>query len=100
MAQVSNKRVEETPAEIMARQRVGYRDLEVPQDVQPFGEQREAVFAFINAHRERIGNPPLVNDEVENPELAEERQRANEHYWGKRAQVQQERRVSRGLRVA
>ncbi len=90
----------ESPAAIMARQREGFRDLEIPQDVQFYGEKRAQVIDWLNRKRAKIGMPPLVNDEIAHPELAEERRLADEHYRSERAKTQQGRRVSRGIRNA
>lgn len=98
MAQ-AERQSHETRAQIMKRQRVGYKDLEVPQDVQPYGEARASSIAWLNERRAKIGMPPLVNDEIEHPERAEERRIATERYRAERREVQQQRLRDRGVGV-
>lgn len=95
MKRMAQLQINETPAQIMERQRVGLKDLEVPQDVQPYGERRAANIEWINKMRARIGNPPLVNDEVEHPELAQQRQVATERYLAERREIQRQRKLAR-----
>lgn len=54
---------------------------EIPEDVEPFGEERATRFAEINVQRSAHGLPPLVNDEDENPELTEIRRKRAAEFW-------------------
>jgi hypothetical protein len=90
----------ETPAQLRARWDAGYADMELPPDVEPYGEQRVAYLKYINAMRARVGNPPFENDEIGNPELTERRRLATERYQARQATIQAERREARGLGIS
>lgn len=82
----------ETTAQMIERWNRGYADLEVPPDVQPYGERRAAFIEDLNALRAKVGSAPLVNDEVADPKLTEIRRAATEAYLAERREVQRERR--------
>lgn len=81
---------------MIERWNAGYADLEVPQDVQPYGERRAAYIEDLNALRARVGSPPVINDEVPDPSFTEVRRAATESYLAHRREVQRERQNSRG----
>jgi hypothetical protein len=85
--------MDETPAQMIERWNKGYADLEVPPDVQPYGERRAAYIEELNALRAKVGNAPLVNDEVADPKLTEIRRAATEAYLAERREVQRQRRL-------
>lgn len=87
--------VKETTAQMIERWNAGYSDLEMPQDVQPYGERRAAYIAELNVLRAKVGSPPLENDEVGNPKLTEIRRAASEAYESLRREVQRERQIAR-----
>lgn len=88
--------VKETPAQMIERWNAGYSDLELPADVQPYGERRAAYIDDLNALRAKVGSAPLVNDEIADPKLTEIRRAASEASLSKRREVQRERQISRG----
>lgn len=88
--------MKETPAQMIERWNAGYADLGVPDEVQPYGERRAAYIEDLNALRSKVGSPPLINDEIADPTLAESRRAASEDYLAQRCEVQRERRNSRG----
>lgn len=84
--------MKETPAQMIERWNLGYADLQVPPDVQPYGDRRAAYIEGLNSLRAKMGNPPLANDEVADPRLTEIRQAATEAYVKQRRELQDERR--------
>lgn len=54
---------------------------EIPEDVQPFGEQRASDLADLNERRAARGLPPLENDEEGNPALTEKRRKRAAEFW-------------------
>lgn len=55
--------------EIMARQAAALKEIELPVEMEPTGEQRRQLFAEINKQRRAVGMPELKNDEDEIPEI-------------------------------
>ena len=87
--------MKETTAQMIERWNHGYGDLEVPQDVQPYGARRAAYIDDLTALRAKVGSSPIVNDEVDDPKLTEIRREATEAYLSQRREVQRERQDSR-----
>lgn len=56
------------------------KQIEMPQDCEPWGEQRVRMLDGINERRIAAGRPPLVNDEIDHPELAKKREAAYRRY--------------------
>jgi hypothetical protein len=74
------EKLDDETREKIRRMQEDLKALEMPRDVEPFGERRAAYFRWVNEIREEDGRAPLVNDEENDPELTRQRESRFQRY--------------------
>lgn len=74
------EKLDDETREKMRRQAELLKQIEMPADCEPWGEQRAQQLTRINQRRKLHGLEPFENDEEKNPELAKTREAAYRRY--------------------